>query len=795
MRYTHPPQYPIVHPPLHEMSLQELISYMPPSIAEIANCQMQHFDEMQSRIDSMMMNIVTFIPEPLVNSVVYEESDDDIKVTLNNEQFLSDHYIAQVTPPAYTPSLPFLTTMEPADTLLMEDEDSSTTPTRETDEFIKSSANYLVPIPRESEVTSGNNLECDMPVTVLLPTTDVREENFDINLPLGEPVVNFLMENKDITDLPRQLVKQLFSYLVKHPSSTKRMSDEPLGDDLKLRSYDVTFSNSLFDFNEYFTLCNDNPLFDEEFEDISILDPPKSASLNYEPLGNLDSMSRSLETSDLNLEELTTKIGLDDFIPTEIDDGYYDSEGDILFLEHLLIEETFSDPTPAVLPKSEKTRVMKTSSFGFNYMPSPRPAAYSPKEVMYCFNPFVEIPFNESKVHIEVLSVLWGNRLPIPDGSLPLSRTRQEKRKSYANLKRKPMEFQVGDKVMLKVSPWKGVVRFGKRGKLNPRVHNTFHVSNLKKCYADEPLAIPLDGLHVDDKLQFVEEPVEIMDREVKQLRQSRVPIVKVAFRHLRDAFSVVFGLSLTQDTVMSDSEDSMVTYTAMSSQFADLPDIGSPGVDGPPVMPEDPYAYVVAAFQAPLYPDYVPGPEYPPSPDFVPEPVYPEFMPPEDEILPAEEQPLPAAASPTADSPGYVSESDPEEDPEEDDDKDPEEDPTDYPAVGGDDDDDEDESSDDEEDDDVDIKEEEEHPAPADSIAVALPAVDQAPSAKETGPFETDESAATPPPHPAYRVTARISIRDETPISLPPREEVERLLAMPTLPSSPLSPWSSPLP
>ncbi|GJU01533.1 putative reverse transcriptase domain-containing protein [Tanacetum coccineum] len=74
--------------------------------------------------------------------------------------------------------------------------------------------------------------------------------------------------------------------------------------------------------------------------------------------------------------------------------------------------------------------------------------------------------------------------------------------------KRKPMEFQVGDKVMLKVSSWKGVVRFGKWGKLKPRVHNTFHVSNLKKCYADEPLAVLLDGLHFDDKLQFVEELV-----------------------------------------------------------------------------------------------------------------------------------------------------------------------------------------------------------------------------------------------------------------------------------------------
>nr|GFB51990.1 putative reverse transcriptase domain-containing protein [Tanacetum cinerariifolium] len=123
----------------------------------------------------------------------------------------------------------------------------------------------------------------------------------------------------------------------------------------------------------------------------------------------------------------------------------------------------------------------------------------------------------------------------------------RDRQKSYADIKRKPMEFQVGDKVMLKVSPWKGVVRFGKRGKLNPRyvgpfkvlervgdvaykldlleelsrVHNTFHVSNLKKCHADEPLAVPLDGLHFDDKLHFVEKPVEIVDREVKRLKQS----------------------------------------------------------------------------------------------------------------------------------------------------------------------------------------------------------------------------------------------------------------------------------
>ncbi|GJV31278.1 hypothetical protein Tco_1391678 [Tanacetum coccineum] len=253
-----------------------------------------------------------------------------------------------------------------------------------------------------------------------------------------------------------------------------------------------------------------------------------------------------------------------------------------------------------------------------------------------------------------------------------------------------------------------------------------------------------------------------------------------------------------TSDIFMSDSEDSMVTYTVVSSPFGGLSDIGSLGVDGLPVMLEDPYAYVVAAFQAPPSPDYVPGPEYPPSPDFVPEPVYPEFIPLEDKVLPVEEQPLPAAVSPTADSPGYVLVSDLEEDPEEDDDEDLEEDTADYPTDGGDDGDDEDGSSDDDEDDDVDIEgdeEEEEHPAPADSTTIALPAVDHAPSAEETELFETDESAATPPPHPAYLVTTRISIRDEPPTPFWSDIEVARFLAIPTTPPSPLSPWSSPLP
>ncbi|GJT30629.1 putative reverse transcriptase domain-containing protein [Tanacetum coccineum] len=186
---------------------------------------------------------------------------------------------------------------------------------------------------------------------------------------------------------------------------------------------------------------------------------------------------------------------------------------------------------------------------------------------------------------------------------------------------------------------------------------------------------------------------------------------------------------------------------------FEGLSDIGSPGVvrpehEGLPWMLDDPYVQVT--LQAPPSPDYIPGPkepQSPPLPDFVLEPL-----------------------------PDYVPEFDSKEDPEEDDYEDPEEDPVDYLADGGDDGNDEDEPSDDDDDEEVDIEadyeEEEEYPTSADSTAVALPAADQAPSTEETEPFEIDKSAATPPPHPAYRVTTRISI--PAPVPTPVWSDVE---------------------
>nr|GEY45267.1 retrotransposon protein, putative, Ty3-gypsy subclass [Tanacetum cinerariifolium] len=136
----------------------------------------------------------------------------------------------------------------------------------------------------------------------------------------------------------------------------------------------------------------------------------------------------------------------------------------------------------------------------------------------------------------------------------------RDRQKSYTDKRRKPLKFSVGDYVLLKVSPWKGVVRFGKKGKLTPRfvgpfeiiekvgpvayrldfpeeldgVHDTFHVSNIKKCLADPTLQVPLDEIRVDAKLNFGEEPVEILEQEFKKLKRGRIAIVKVQWNSKR---------------------------------------------------------------------------------------------------------------------------------------------------------------------------------------------------------------------------------------------------------------------
>nr|GFB25452.1 putative reverse transcriptase domain-containing protein [Tanacetum cinerariifolium] len=124
-------------------------------------------------------------------------------------------------------------------------------------------------------------------------------------------------------------------------------------------------------------------------------------------------------------------------------------------------------------------------------------------------------------------------------------KTARSRQKIYADKRRKPLEFKVGDRVLLKVPSWKGVVRFGNKGKLAPRymgpfeivecvgpvayrlklpqelscVYDTFHVSNLKKCLAEPYVQVPLDGIEIDKNLHFIEEPIEIVERDVKKLK------------------------------------------------------------------------------------------------------------------------------------------------------------------------------------------------------------------------------------------------------------------------------------
>ncbi|GKA00277.1 putative reverse transcriptase domain-containing protein [Tanacetum coccineum] len=354
----------------------------------------------------------------------------------------------------------------------------------------------------------------------------------------------------------------------------------------------------------------------------------------------------------------------------------------------------------------------------------------------------------------------------------------QDRQKSYADLKRKPMEFEVGDRVMLKVLPWKGVVRFGKRCKLNPRyvgpfkvlakvgkvayrlelpqelsrVHHNFHVSNLKKCYADEPLAMPLEGIHVDDKFQFVDEPIEIMERGIKRLKQSRIPMVNVRWNSRRgpeftwereDSFKHKYPqLFKNRASLSTTRTNTFIISPSLLKKYLD--DQSVIKVNKATEEPEVPLVSLLLRVAT--------------------------------KILGR-----------------YVADSDLEEDPEED----SKEDHVDYPADGGDDD---DEPSDDDEEITTTRMKPFEDRNEDDALAFEIGRLsadmllDPIPSAKDTEAFETDEAAPTHMPSPR-RHTARMSVRPQTPILLPSEVEVERLLALPIPPPSPLTLLSSPLP
>ncbi|GJS93560.1 hypothetical protein Tco_0800528 [Tanacetum coccineum] len=281
-----------------------------------------------------------------------EGSNDFMEVHFDDEQILRQHNTAHVAPPplAYTPTPPVLATMKPLDTFLMGDEVINTIPKKENDEFIKSSVDDLVPILRESELTlDSTDLECTMHIDQPLPCTDVLGDAIvDIDLLLGDHLDTLSTGDMEVDFNPSRDIEELERLLADDSVPVPRVFDVPLGNsDLISRSYDMTLSNPLFDFNDDYTICYDNPLFDEEFEDIISLDPLKSTTV--------------IDESSLLVTPLPD--------PKQI----------------CLREVKRFDPFFSLTQSGGMARVMETFSFHFHHMPLPRPAAYSPTEVMYCY--------------------------------------------------------------------------------------------------------------------------------------------------------------------------------------------------------------------------------------------------------------------------------------------------------------------------------------------------------------------------------------------------------------------------
>ncbi|GKE65910.1 hypothetical protein Tco_1520071 [Tanacetum coccineum] len=276
-------------------------------------------------------NLSNHTPEPSqhFNSICYDDNDDDD----DEESTIPLNEIIFQIPPsvAITPVLP---TMKPEDSLIMGDEDLSTIPEKESDEVIKSSVEDLVPIPSESEDTSGSNSECDLPSCNDFSPINVSEEK---SVTFSNPLFD---SNDDFTS-----------------SDDESLSNEDVPkDNVKI------YSNPLFEFDDEYISSDVNPLFNEVLEDIesedsyvSKLDEP---DLLVTPLSMLNEDECFDPGGDFVLEEIKACL-TSDSIPPRIDDDDFDSEGDILLLEKLLNDDP-SSPLPLKELNFEELKVIKS---------------------------------------------------------------------------------------------------------------------------------------------------------------------------------------------------------------------------------------------------------------------------------------------------------------------------------------------------------------------------------------------------------------------------------------------------
>ncbi|GJV64090.1 reverse transcriptase domain-containing protein [Tanacetum coccineum] len=466
--------------------------------------------------------------------------------------------------------------------------------------------------------------------------------------------------------------------------------DSTLKKDLHKENFQV-YSNPLFEFDDNFKSSTINPLFDEMEEDVEI----KNSNVSDEPVLLNTPLSDKVEcfAPEDDNDEIDAFLAME--VSSNFEEGYFDSEGDITFLDNLLSDDASHNLASEVISDHEPEQ--NESSITFSPRSDPLHHEFAGElltlpsrndhefgEYLSLMTVLCEISTSQSQENVHANQSLVIESLPVSPIPVEDSEPAQEEIDI----------FLVPDDL---IPP--GVENDDSEDEDN-ELPNLDHQDDpsiprpppeppdVEKCF--EPEAEP-----PDECLNF--EPIWVMKNVVlnEDLYQSK----KTLPLNVEDvdSFTFIIWTFLPHFTY---TKESPLIFSFRSENF-----VFDPGI--------------------------------------------------EDEIILAKEQPLPAIASSTADSLGYVPESDPEEEPEEDD-EDPEEDPADYPADRDDDDDDEDEDED---------EEEEEHPAPADSVP------------------------------PVHRMTARISIRDEPSISLPPREEVERLLALTTPPPSPLTPLSSPLP
>nr|GEU80493.1 hypothetical protein [Tanacetum cinerariifolium] len=416
------------------------------------------------------------------------------------------------------------------------------------DNTIASCVENFVPIPSESEDFSDIKSECDMP-----DCDDSQTTNYStFSNPLFDDSTSSDDEsshdefnpihNEDLDSTPKNDRSDTDSYLLE--SSLNR--DTLMISSLKIDSFLTEFASALI-FIESIPPGVDETNCDPE-EDIHLVErllyynssphpPEESNSENSN--AEIKSFSPSpipIEDSNSHMEEIDLSFNSDDPMPPSIEDDENDSEGDNLFLERLLHDDPI--PLPDTLEFSNVVRVflpfftypilnalveaIKDENFGTEDLCGMIKKLEQRTDGTLCLNKRSWIPCRGTQLD---MSTAYIHRLmvKVKEKSKPWRtfyvlvrlilgkikkriQAARDRQKSYADRRCKPLEFEVRDKVMLKVSPWKGV-----------------------KCFVDEPLTFPLDEIQIDDKLNFIEEPVEIMEQKVKRLKKIRIPIVKMA--------------------------------------------------------------------------------------------------------------------------------------------------------------------------------------------------------------------------------------------------------------------------